>query len=66
MMDIDKKKADSWEAGFKAGKDPATPYGIRAPAGLDSLAFAAGLGEGRVEAYKIRARERERALDLFL
>jgi len=37
----------SFAAGRLSGQDPATPYGFPTPEGLDPVAFAAGLIEGR-------------------
>lgn len=37
----------SFAAGRLCGQDSATPYGIATPEGLDPVAFAAGLIEGR-------------------
>lgn len=61
-MDSTDLQKQSFKAGLTAGRDPATPYGIQTPHGLDSVAFAAGLIEGR--AYLRRLRLQERELDL--
>ena len=55
-LDIQKQ---SYRAGLAAGNDPATPYGILAPQGLDPVAFAAGLIEGRASVRRRQLEERD-------
>jgi len=52
LVEPTRLQKESYAAGFVCGTDPATPYGIKAPEGLDSVAFAAGLIEGRGQARK--------------
>ena len=55
-------QTQSFKAGQLAGEDPSTPYGTKASEGLDRLAFAAGMVEGRARVRLEKPRERE--LDL--
>lgn len=48
-FDTSPLQKQSFAAGRLCGNDPETPYGMRCPDGLDPVAFAAGLIEGRTD-----------------
>jgi hypothetical protein len=53
----------SFERGFVCGQDPAMAYGVPAPEDLDSVAYMAGLIEGRSQARVLAAKTRKTPLE---